>query len=197
MNIVASGLSGTIVGAVSGARDLASVMLVSTTTTVPVPTTAPAGAATTVLPEGSPTVTLGEFLSSVWSALTHNGYQTGVAAIVATVAIVAMVNVGTNRVVTVITAIGAFWAGWLGWNTVTGERTALFPGDIAATKLWDIAFASPTGFMVVALVACVTAVFLWRSRVGLPSRLLLLVGAVLGTSFVYNVFEAFRSSTGT
>ncbi len=88
--------------------------------------------------------------------------------------------------------IGAFWAGWLGWNTLTAQDNPLFPGDVSATKLWDVAFAGDTGFLLVVIVACVAAVFLWRKSPRSPSRLWLLLGAVLGASFVYNLVEAVR-----
>ncbi len=164
----------------------------------PTPTTAPgaSGAGTPVLPDGPTTVTFGEFFSSVIDTLVSHGYQTGVAAIVTAIAVVAMVNSGTHRLVTVITGVGAFWAGWLGWNSITGDRTPLFPGEISTINLWDVAIGSPVGFMIVAVAASITAVFLWRSRVNLPSRILLIVSATLGASFVYNVFEAFRTNSG-
>ncbi len=90
--------------------------------------------------------------------------------------------------------IGAFWAGWLGWNTLTAQDNPLFPGDVSATKLWDVAFTSDTGFLLVVIVACVAAVFLWRKGTAIASRIMLLVGAVLGASFLYNLVEAFRVS---
>jgi hypothetical protein len=89
-------------------------------------------------------------------------------------------------------AIGAFWAGWLGWNTLTGDDNPLFPGDLSTTKLWDVAFAGANGFLIVTIVACVAAFFLWRKGVTLASRLWLLLGAVLGASFLWNLVEAVR-----
>ena len=44
------------------------------------------------------------------------------------------------------------------------------------------------------IVACVAAVFLWRKGTALASRVMLLVGAILGASFLYNLVEAFRVS---
>ena len=68
----------------------------------------------------------------------------------------------------------------------------LFPGDVSATKLWDVALAGDSGFLIVVSVACVAAFFLWRKGTALASRLWLLLGAVLGASFVYNLVEAVR-----
>ena len=110
----------------------------------------------------------------------------------ATAAIVAMINVGVHRLVLVPVGIGAFWAGWLAWNTFTGEDNQLFPGDVSATKLWDVAFTSDSGFLIVVAVACVAAILLWRKGTALSSKLVMIVGAILGASFLYNLFEAVR-----
>lgn len=135
-----------------------------------------------------------DVVTSIIDNLGSNGYQTGVALVVATVAVVAMLNIDVHRAIAIPVAIGAFWAGWLGWNTLTGQNNPLFPGDVSATKLWDVAFAGDTGFLLVVIVACVAAVFLWKKSTALASRLWLLVGAVLGASFVYNLVEAVRVS---
>ncbi|MEO6653236.1 MAG: hypothetical protein ABIP17_11320 [Ilumatobacteraceae bacterium] len=135
-----------------------------------------------------------DVVSAVIDNLGNNGYQTGVALVVGTAAVIAMLNIDVHRAILAPVAIGAFWAGWLGWNTLTAQDNPLFPGDVSATKLWDVAFAGDTGFLLVAIVACVAAVFLWRKSAGLSSRLLLLLGAVLGASFVYNLLESVRVS---
>jgi hypothetical protein len=135
-----------------------------------------------------------DIVSTMIDNLGHNGYQTGVALITATVAVVAMLNIKVNRLVLAPVAIGAFWAGWLGWNTFTGQDNPLFPGDVSATKLWDIAFNGDMGFLLVVAVACVAAVFLWRKGVATGGRVMMLVGSVLGASFVYNLVQAFRAS---
>lgn len=140
------------------------------------------------------TSTVGGVLSSVWDNLTNNGYQTGVALVAATIAVVAMLNIGVHRAVLVPVGLGAFWAGWLGWNTFTGQNNPLFPGNVESTKLWDIAFTNDTGFLIVVIVSCVAAIFLWRKSTDLASRIVLLTGAILGASFVYNLFEALRDS---
>jgi len=131
---------------------------------------------------------------SMWDNLGANGYQTGVAVLIAAIAVVAMINIGVHRLVLIPVAIGAFWAGWLGWNTFTGQDNPLFPGDVSATKLWDVGFASDSGFLLVAIVASVAALFLWRKGTALGGRVVLLAGAVLGASFLYNLFEAVRYS---
>ena len=135
-----------------------------------------------------------DLVSSVIDNLGNNGYQTGVALVVATAAIVAMLNLEVHKAVVAPVGIGAFWAGWLGWNTLTAQDNPLFPGDVSATKLWDVAFTNDTGFLLVVIVACVAAVFLWRKGTAIASRIMLLVGAVLGASFLYNLVEAFRVS---
>ncbi len=138
--------------------------------------------------------TVSDVIETMIENLGDNGYQTGVALVVATVAVVAMLNLKVHRFVLVPVAVGAFWAGWLGWNTFTGQDHSLFPGDVQATKLWDVAFASDNGFLLVVGVACIAAVFLWRSGADLVSRAVLIAGAVLGASFLYNLVEAFRAS---
>ncbi|HUF96793.1 MAG TPA: hypothetical protein VMM60_01615, partial [Ilumatobacter sp.] len=138
--------------------------------------------------------TISDVFSTVAENLGKNGYQTGVALVVMTIAVVAMLNLKVNRYMMFPVAVGAFWAGWLGWNTFTGSDQTLFPGDVSATKLWDVAFTSDTGFLLVAIVACVAAVFLWRTATSLGNRVVLLGGAVLGASFLYNLFEAFRTT---
>ena len=135
---------------------------------------------------------IGDVVTAVVENLGNNGYQTGVALIAATAAIIGMVNLAVHRAVIAPVAIGAFWAGWLGWNTLAADSNPLFPGDVSATKLWDVAFAGDTGFLIVVVVACVAAFFLWRKGTALASRLWLLVGAVLGASFLYNLVEAVR-----
>jgi len=155
------------------------------------PTTEPAGAPAPPTESGfGSSVT--DVVSTVIDNLGNNGYQTGVSLLVATVAVVAMLNLKVNIWIMVPVAIGAFWAGWLGYNTVTAQDNPLFPGNVNATKLWDVAFAGDNGFLLVAGVACVAAVFLWKSSLKLAGRLWLLLGAVLGASFVYNLVEAVR-----
>jgi hypothetical protein len=138
--------------------------------------------------------TVADVIGDVFHNLANNGYQTGVALVVATIAIVAMLNVGVHRLVLAPVGIGAFWAGWLGWNTFTAQDNPLFPGEVSATKLWDVAFTSDTGFLLVVIVACIAALLLWRKGTALASRVMLLVGAVLGASFLYNLFEAVRTA---
>ena len=147
------------------------------------PTAAPAPAVT-------PASTVSDVISSVVDSLADNGYQTGAAMVVATIAVVAMLNLGVHRLVLVPVAIG-----WLGWNTVTGDDHRLFPGDVSATKLWDVAFASDTGFLLTAGVACIAAVFLWRTGTSMLNRAVMIAGAMLGASFLYNLVEAFRTSS--
>ncbi len=156
--------------------------------------TAPPTPTTTTGNTSSTGSTISEVVSTVYDNLGSNGYQTGVALVVMTIAVVAMLNIKVNRYLMFPVAIGAFWAGWLGWNTFTGSDQALFPGEVNATKLWDVAFTSDTGFLLVAIVACIAAVFLWRTGTSLGSRVVLLGGAVLGASFLYNLFEAFRTT---
>jgi hypothetical protein len=136
--------------------------------------------------------TLSDVVSSVFDNLGNNGYQTGVALVVGTVVVVVMINLGVHKAVLAPVGVGTFWAGWLGWNTFTAQNHPLFPGDVSATKLWDVAFTSDTGFLLVVIVACIAAIFLWRKSTALASRIMLLIGAVLGASFVYNLVEAFR-----
>lgn len=124
--------------------------------------------------------------------LGNNGYQTGVALVAATAAVIAMLNLAVHRAIIAPVAVGAFWAGWLGWNTLAAQDNPLFPGEVSATKLWDVALAGDNGFLIVVSVACVAAFFLWRKGTALVSRLWLLLGAVLGASFVYNLVEAVR-----
>ena len=133
-----------------------------------------------------------DVVGSIIDNLGNNGYQTGIALVAATAAVIAMLNLAVHRAVIVPVAVGAFWAGWLGWNTLTAQDNPLFPGDVSATKLWDVALAGDNGFLIVVSVACVAAFFLWRKGTALASRLWLLFGAVLGASFVYNLIEAVR-----
>ena len=133
-----------------------------------------------------------DVVGSIVENLGNNGYQTGVALVAATAAVIAMLNLAVHRAVIVPVAVGAFWAGWLGWNTLAGQDNPLFPGDVSATKLWDVALAGDTGFLIAASGACVAAFFLWRKGTALASRLWLLLGAVLGASFVYHLVEAVR-----
>lgn len=136
-----------------------------------------------------------DVITGVFDALGDNGYQTGSALIVSTFVIVALVNLRTNKFVIGAAAIGAFWAGWLAWNTVTNNDNQLFPGEIQATKLWDVAFTSDIGFLFVVLVACLLAAVLWRKGIGLGSRVIVLIGGVLGASLIYNLYESLRAAT--
>lgn len=137
--------------------------------------------------------------ASVWDVVTgtignlgNNGYQTGLALVVTTAAIIAMLNINAPKWVIPPVSIGAFWAGWLLWNTLSGQDNPLFPGNVDAVKLWDVAQAGDRGFLVVVIVACVAAIFVWRQGTKLASRLMLMLGAVLGASFFFNLFEAVR-----
>lgn len=133
-----------------------------------------------------------DVVGSIIDNLGNNGYQTGIALIAATAAVIAMLNLAIHKAIIVPVAVGAFWAGWLGWNTLTAQENPLFPGDVSATKLWDVALAGDNGFLIVVVVACVAAFFLWKKGTALASRLWLLLGAVLGASFLYNLVEAVR-----
>lgn len=135
---------------------------------------------------------ISDVIGAVFDNLGDNGYQTGVALIVMTAAIIAMINLKVHNAVLIPVAIGSFWFGWLVWNTVTAQNNPLFPGDVSATKLWDVGLRGDAGFLLVAIVACIAAVFLWRKGTPLQSRLLLLLGAAFGASFIYNLFEAVR-----
>ena len=137
---------------------------------------------------------LTDLFSTMWDNLGNNGYQTGTALIVATFAIVALVNIKAKPYVSIPVAIGAFWAGWLGWNTFTRQSNPLFPGDVQALELWDIAFQSDTSFLAVVIVACAAAVLVWRKSVGAVGKIAIGVGVVLGASFVYNIYQSVRSS---
>ena len=137
---------------------------------------------------------ISDLIATMWDNLGDNGYQTGTALIVATVAIVALVNIKAKPYVSVPVAIGAFWAGWLGWNTFTRQNNPLFPGDVQALELWDIAFQNDMSFLVVVIVACVAAVLVWRKAVGGVGKIAIAVGVILGASFVYNVVQSVRSS---
>lgn len=148
-----------------------------------------------VAPAATPASTVGDVIETMIENLADNGYQTGAALVVATIAVVAMLNLKVHRFVLVPVGIGAFWAGWLGWNTFTGDDHPLFPGDIQATKLWDVAFASDNGFLLVVGVACIAAVFLWRTGASMLNRVVLIAGAVLGASFLYNLIEAVRATS--
>jgi hypothetical protein len=157
-------------------------------------TTVPAGDYVPGTPTDGVGSTVSDVITTVIDNLGNNVYQTGVALVVATAAIIAMLNVGVHRLVLIPVGIGAFWAGWLGWNTFTGQNNPLFPGDVSATKLWDVAFTSDTGFLLVVIVACVAAILLWRKGTGLSSKLVMIVGAILGASFLYNLFEAVKTA---
>lgn len=160
-------------------------------------TTVPAGSGGVDLPTdtgGTGNSTISDVLSSMWDNLGNNGYQTGVALVAATVAIVAMINIGVHRAVLAPVAVGAFWAGWLAFNTFTAQENPLFPGDVSATKLWDVAFTNENGFLLAVIVACVAAILLWRKGTKMGGKVVLIIGAVLGASFLYNLVEAVRVS---
>jgi hypothetical protein len=142
--------------------------------------------------QDSPASTATNIFSGMFTALGNNGYQTGTALILATLALVAMINLGSNKLVSAAVASGAFWAGWLGWNTVTNSDNQLFPGDVQATKLWDVAFTSDIGFLFVVAVACLLAVLLWRGSTAMVNRVVMLIGGMLGASLVYNIFESLQ-----
>jgi hypothetical protein len=143
---------------------------------------------------GEPGNDAGSTIGEVWDTLTNNGYQTATALIVATVAIVALVNIRAKLYVSIPVAVGAFWAGWLGWNTFTRQSNPLFPGDVQALELWDIAFQSDMTFLAVVIVACAAAVLVWRKSVGAVGKIAIGVGVVLGASFVYNIYQSVRST---
>lgn len=148
----------------------------------------------TEITEDSVGRTLSDVVSDVWDNIGNNGYQTGVAVAATTVALVVMSNLKVNTWIRIPVAIGAFWAGWLAFNTFTGQDNPLFPTDPSATDLWDVAFSSDTGFLVVVIVACIAAVFLWKKGTPLIGRLWLIVGAIFGASFLFNLVEAVRDT---
>lgn len=166
-------------------------LIIAAVTSAP-PTTEPVAEAAAPAGGSGLVSSITDVVTAVFDNLGNNGYQTGIALVAATAAVIAMLNTDVHRAIIVPVSIGAFWAGWLGFNTLTGQNNPLFPGDVSATKLWDVAFAGDMGFLLFAVVACVFAVFLWKKSTALASRVWLLVGAVLGASFVYNLVEAVR-----
>ncbi|MEZ5295980.1 MAG: hypothetical protein R2697_06830 [Ilumatobacteraceae bacterium] len=135
---------------------------------------------------------IGEVIRGTIDNLGENGYQTGIAIVVTTVAVVAMLNIKAPRWIIAPVAVGAFWAGWLGWNTMTGQNNPLFPGDIDATKLWDVAPRRRRRLPDRRDRRLRRRLFVWRTSMALASRIMLMLGAVLGASFLYNLFEAVR-----
>jgi hypothetical protein len=138
--------------------------------------------------------TLSELVSTMWDNLGANGYQTGTALIVATVAVVSLVNIKAKAYVMIPVAIGAFWAGWLAFNTFTRQSNPLFPGDVQALELWDIAFQSDEAFLAVVIVACVAAALVWRKSVTAIGKVAIVLGVILGASFIYNIVQSVRST---
>ena len=167
--------------------------LLLTIASAPPATTEPAGDPPPPTESGLAS-SVSDVFTTVVDNLGNNGYQTGVSLLVATAAVVTMLNLRVNKWIVAVVAIGAFWAGWLGFNTLTAQDNPLFPGDVSATKLWDVARAGDTGFLLFAGVACVAAIFVWKSGLNLVSKIALLFGAVLGASFVYNLVEAVQQA---
>ena len=177
------------------------VVRVALAATVTDPTAPPTSDPVAPAAEPAPVDVSEGFAGSIWDVITGtienlgaNGYQTGLAVVTPTIAVVAMLNLGLPRWVLAPVGVGAFWAGWLTWNTLTGQDNPLFPGDVSATKLWDVALAGDRGFLIVVTVACIAAIFVWRKSTVLAGRLMLMLGAVLGASFLYNMFEAVRAA---
>ena len=137
---------------------------------------------------------LTDLITTMWDNLGNNGYQTGTAVIVATVAIVSLINIKAKPYVMIPVAIGAFWAGWLAFNTFTRQSNPLFPGDVQALELWDIAFQSDEAFLAVVIVACVAAALVWRKSVTAIGKVAIVLGVILGASFVYNIVQSVRST---
>jgi len=165
------------------------------TRSVPDPSVPPSSIPPDVADDGSGGLirSIVDVVGAMIDHLGANGYQTGVALLAGTIAVIAMLDAKVHRAMLVPVTVGAFWAGWLGWNTVSGNDQPLFPGDVRATKIWDVAFAGDRGFLIVAVVGCVAAFFLWRRGTSLAGRLWLLLGAVLGASFLYHLVEAIRT----
>lgn len=173
---------------------LAALLAAVTDPTVP-PSTQPGASADGVSQPATGSGLVGgiaDVITGVVENLGKNGYQTGMAIVVTTAAIIAMLNRSVPRWMLGPVGIGAFWAGWLGWNTLSAQDNPLFPGDLEATKLWDVALTGDRGFLIVVIVACVAAIFVWKTSTALAGRLMLMLGAVLGASFLYNLVEAVR-----
>lgn len=136
------------------------------------------------------TTTLSEIISGTWDNLGNNGYQTGISLLVATLVVVALRNASVSTLVLVPVAIGAFWGGWLGWNTFTGEDNPLFPGDLETLNLIDVATESATAFLVVAISLTVVLAVAWKPKVGLLTKIAVLLSAFLAANFVYNLLIA-------
>jgi hypothetical protein len=141
-------------------------------------------------PDGQSSTTLSEIISGTWDNLGNNGYQTGISLLVATLVVVALRNAQVNALVLVPVAIGAFWAGWLGWNTFTGEDNPLFPGDLQTLDLFDVATESATTFLVVAIGLTVVLAVAWKPKIGLFTKVAVLISAFLAANFIYNLLLA-------
>ena len=137
---------------------------------------------------------LSNLITTMWDNLGNNGYQTGTALVAATVAVIALADIKAKPYITIPVAIGAFWAGWLAWNTLTRNSNPLFPGDVQALELWDVAFQNDRSFLAVVSVACVAAALVWRKSVNAVGKIAIVVGVILGASFVYNVVQSVRST---
>ena len=133
-----------------------------------------------------------DVIVEVWDNLGENGYQTGTSLIFATVSVIIMRSLKVSMWIMIPVAVGAFWAGWLLWNTLTGQENPLFPGDISAIKIWDVALDDQWGFLIAVIAGCIAAVALWRSSQSNLTRLILITGTVFGASLVYNLVESVR-----
>lgn len=166
-----------------------------TTTTSAPPTTDPPVVVTVVDDDGEAqgiVPSIRDVVVDVWDNLGENGYQTGVSLIAATIAVIIMRNLKVKNYIQAPVTAGAFWAGWLLWNTVAGENNPLFPGDISATKIWDVALSDQWGFLTAVAAGCIAAIALWRSSQSNAIRAVLITGTVFGASLVYNLVESVR-----
>jgi hypothetical protein len=141
-------------------------------------------------PVGGSTSTVADVLSETWDNLGVNGYQTGTALLVATLVVVALRNAEVSTLVLIPVGIGAFWAGWLGWNSFTGEDNPLFPSDLETLDLVDVATESSNAFLVVAITLTVVLAVVWKPKIGLITKIAVLISAFLAANFFYNLLVA-------
>lgn len=136
-----------------------------------------------------------DIIQGIWDLLLADGYRTGAAFLLASVSLVLMINLGTWVPARPVITLGAFSIAWLGYNTFTGQDTPLYGND---ARLWDVATQDSTGFLIISLVVGSAAIFVWRFQLGIASRLLLMAGALFGTSAVWGIltegYEAWQTT---
>jgi hypothetical protein len=133
---------------------------------------------------------ISKFISDTVENLADGGYQL----VWALIGMVIVFGIASSAKIkpwfSIPAAIGGFWAGWLAYGTFRRKGEPLFPGDIQASKLWELIFQDATAAIFVVMAGALVY-YAGKSMKPVP-RAILIIAAIFFASLVYNITRSYE-----